>query len=126
MEKRKVAIIKLNRIHEDIECSYLVSNNITDWTEVTDEDYLLLLDGIQQKNNTVGYNSFMYMLIEQPKQETTILELIEIGKDFHKKMEQQRIEFELMQNDRKNKAKQNKQKQLDKLAAELGLRVIKE
>jgi hypothetical protein len=109
---KKIAILKYNN-----QCYYhgdgdelWIANSISDWTEVSDEDYNILIQ---------AQNTYTFRVIERPENEKEFIEktvshYIKVVKERNEKMKQQR---EIEDKKKREKAEARDKKKLEQLKA---------
>lgn len=119
----------MRRVDVCEDCEYMLASLISNWTEVSDEEYVALRQGIDNQK----YNSALqYVVIEEPGQGQgeVIREMINVGMEIIRKQEEQRAAYARKEAERKAKlltrTKKSKEDQLAKLAKELGVKVVKD
>ena len=80
-EKRKVAIIFSNWDYYPNDQNIPSVNSITEWSEVNDEEYRDLMNGVSVHNRKTN-DGIKMTLIELPKQRECIFSTIEKGKEY--------------------------------------------
>ena len=118
----------MRRVDVCEDCEYMLASSISNWTEVTDEEYVALRQGIDSQYRS----SLQYVVVEEPGQgqREVIREMINAGMEIMRKQEEQRAAYAKREAERKAKlqsrTKKSKQEQLAKLAKELGVKVVKD
>ena len=112
--KHKIAILTANlQWGDDDDVSRWVYRHISDWTEVSHEDFINLQQGILMNNNK--NHSIKLLLIEYPQNPTQILfDTIEEGKIYFQHMENMRKKYEdeLREKQERDKKKRQEKKSL--------------
>ena len=113
---KKIAIIQYNYqdfYNDDFYSSKAVVESITDWTEVTDEEYKILKNGMRHVNGKY------YAVIERPENEPQFVkETVKSYLDKIKKLEKARVDAQKRHEAKAQEAKEKRErKQFEKLKA---------
>jgi len=110
----------------DDSCYDIIANSITEWTEISDEEYSLI------RHNISHYNNELYkkcdqraMIIEKPNNQQeeidkTVRGCLDIVKKRMEEEEKRKKSNELRNKRREEKALERKRKKLEELKKELG------
>jgi hypothetical protein len=113
-QKNKIAIVSCKYFESgyDGEFFNLISRGITDWVEVTDQEYNDIARGLSLLNSKLR-NSYHYTLIQQHQTQDLVFESIEEVKQAFKKEKEYKDKLE-EEKTKKQKLRELKQKEKSK------------